>query len=41
MRERYLRYLMLEGKMTDKKAYIEYKYNVLIGFLAEDRQEID
>jgi hypothetical protein len=32
---------MLEGKMTDKKAYIEYKNNVLIGFLEEDRQEID
>ena len=27
--------------MTDKKAYIEYKNNVLFGFLDEDRTEID
>jgi hypothetical protein len=41
LKERYLRYLLLEGKMTDKKAYIEFKNNVLFGFLEDDKEEID
>jgi len=27
--------------MTDKKAYIEYKNNVLFTFLEEDQHEVD
>lgn len=41
LKERYLRYLLLEGKMTDKKAYIEFKNNVLFGFLEDEREQID
>lgn len=33
LKERYLRYLLLEGKMTDKLAYIEYKNNNLFKFV--------
>ena len=33
MKERYLRYLLLEGKMTNKLAYIEYKNNHLFKFV--------
>jgi hypothetical protein len=33
--------LLLEGKMTDKKAYIEFKNNVLFGFLQDEREKID
>ena len=35
LKERYLRYLILEGKMSDKKAYIEYKNNILLSMLEE------
>ncbi len=34
LKERYLRYLLLEGKMTDKNAYISYKNNELIPFIS-------
>ena len=27
--------------MTDKKAYIEFKNNVLFGFLEDEREQID
>lgn len=32
-RERYLRYLLLEGKMEQKEAYIEYKNTVLMSLV--------
>lgn len=35
LKERYLRYLLIEGKMTNKKAYIEYKNTTLL-WMIED-----
>ena len=35
LKERYLRYLMLEGKMTNKLAYVEYKNTHLFKFVEE------
>lgn len=32
-KERYLRYLILEGKMEQKEAYIEYKNTVLMNLV--------
>ena len=32
-KERYLRYLILEGKMEQKQAYIEYKNTVLMSLV--------
>lgn len=32
-KERYLRYLILEGKMEQKEAYIEYKNTVLMALV--------
>lgn len=39
LKERYVRYLLIEGKMTDKKAYIEYKNTTLLYMLEEYRLE--
>jgi hypothetical protein len=39
LRERYLRYLLLEGKMSDKKAYIEYKNSHLFSYLKETLED--
>lgn len=36
MKERYVRCLMTEGRMSDKKAYIEYKNKVLSQFFKQD-----
>ena len=36
LKERYLRYLLLDGKMTNKMAYIEYKNTHLFKFVAEE-----
>ena len=33
LKERYLRYLILEGKMDQKKAYIDYKNNILMSLV--------
>lgn len=30
LKERYLRYLLNDGKMADRRAYIQYKNNVLL-----------
>jgi hypothetical protein len=38
LKERYLRYLLLDGKMTNKQAYIEYKNTHLFKFVAEEEQ---
>jgi len=40
LKERYLRYLILEGKMDQKKAYIDYKNTILMNIIkAEDPRE--
>jgi hypothetical protein len=36
VRNRYLRYLLIEGKMADKKAYIKYKNHILLSILNEN-----
>lgn len=36
LKERYLRYLLLEGKMTNKKAYIDYKNQHLFQYVREE-----
>ena len=33
LKERYLRYLILEGKMDKKKAYIDYKNTILMSLV--------
>lgn len=38
-KERYLRYLILEGKMDQKEAYIEYKNTILMSLV--NRKETD
>jgi hypothetical protein len=40
LKERYLRYLILEGKMDQKQAYIEYKNTLLMSLIKnEDQRE--
>lgn len=39
LKERYLRYLLLEGKMSDKLAYIEYKNHHLFKYVKEDPED--
>jgi hypothetical protein len=40
LKERYLRYLILEGKMDQKKAYMDYKNTILMSLIkAEDHRE--
>ena len=36
LKERYLRYLLLEGKMKEKQAYIEYKNRNLFRYAREE-----
>lgn len=38
LRERYLRYLMLEGKMEKPEAYIEYKNYTLLYLLKVEEE---
>jgi len=35
LKSRYLRYLLIEGKMANKQAYIEYKNNNLFKYAKE------
>lgn len=37
-KERYLRYLLLEGKMEQKDAYIAYKNTILLSLVNQDEQ---
>jgi hypothetical protein len=40
LKERYLRYLILEGKMDQKQAYIDYKNTILMNLIKnEDPRE--
>jgi hypothetical protein len=39
LKERYLRYLLLEGKMTNKLAYIDYKNTHLFRFVDQQQQD--
>jgi hypothetical protein len=38
LKHRYLRYLLLEGKMANKQAYIEYKNTHLFRFVDEENE---
>jgi hypothetical protein len=40
-KERYLRYLILEGKMEQKEAYIEYKNTVLMSLVSKTHPPTD
>ena len=37
LQERYIRYLLCEGKMDNKKAYIEYKNSVMLYIVKSER----
>ena len=37
LKERYVRYLLCDGKMTDKRAYVEYKNTVVSKYLSASR----
>lgn len=39
IKSRYLRYLLIEGKMADKKAYIKYKNYMLLAMLNQNKSQ--
>ena len=39
LKERYLRYLLRDGKMDNKLAYIEYKNEHLFGYVRVDEKK--
>lgn len=38
MKERYVRYLLCDGKMSDKRAYVDYKNTVVSKYLKAAKQ---